>query len=146
LINLKYKFINLINQLFHCLIRFKFLNIVNGGEEKMLILSASLFAVAALGGLVLGVLGLRRKGLPMWLSIVHGAVAAAGLIMLILGVVQGNAGTLLIISLVLFLIAALGGFVLFSYHLRQKPHPKGLIVIHALAAVIAFAFLLVGLM
>jgi len=112
----------------------------------MLTISAILFAVAALGGLVLGVSGLRRKDLPMWLSLVHGAVAAAGLITLILGIVQGNAGSLLIISLVLFLIAALGGFVLFSYHLRQKPHPKGLIVIHALTAVIAFVFLLVGLM
>lgn len=110
----------------------------------MLLLSVILFAVAALGGLVLGGLGLRRKDLPMWLSIVHGIVAAAGLITLILVVLQGNAGLLLILSLILFLIAALGGFVLFSYHLRQKPHPKGLIVVHALVAVIAFVFLLIG--
>src|SRR4051794_31847686 len=98
----------------------------------MLVLSVILFAVAALGGLVLGVLGLRQRNLPMWLSLIHGAVAAAGLVTLILGILQGNAGTLLIVSLVLFVIAALGGFVLFSYHLRGKPHPKGLIVIHAL--------------
>jgi len=43
----------------------------------MLLLSVILFAVAALGGLVLGVLGLRQRDLPMWLSIIHGAVAAA---------------------------------------------------------------------
>ncbi len=112
----------------------------------MLILSVILFAVAALGGLVLGVLGLRQRDLPMWLSLIHGVVAAAGLITLILGVVQGNAGSLVIISLILFLIAALGGFVLFSYHLRKKPHPKGLIVIHALVAVIAFVLLLLGIL
>jgi hypothetical protein len=112
----------------------------------MLILSVILFAVAALGGLVLGVSGLRQRELPMWLSLIHGVVAAAGLITLILGVVQGNAGTLTILSLILFLIAALGGFVLFSYHLRRKPHPKGLIVIHALVAVIAFVFLLIGIL
>lgn len=112
----------------------------------MLNLSVILFAVAALGGLVLGVLGLRQRKLPMWLSIVHGAVAAAGLITLIFGVVQGNAGSLPIISLILFLIAAIGGFVLFSYHLRRKPHPRGLILIHALAAVIAFVFLLIGIL
>lgn len=112
----------------------------------MLILSVILFAIAALGGLVLGVLGLRQRDLPMWLSLIHGAVAAAGLITLILGVVQGNAGSLVIISLILFLITALGGFVLFSYHLRKKPHPKGLIVIHALAAVIAFILLLIGIL
>lgn len=112
----------------------------------MLILSVILFAVAALGGLVLGVLGLRQRDLPMWLSLIHGVVAAAGLITLILGVVQGNAGSLVIISLILFLIAALGGFVLFSYHLRKRPHPKGLIVIHALVAVIAFVLLLLGIL
>jgi len=110
----------------------------------MLLLSVILFAVAALGGLVLGVLGLRQRDLPMWLSLIHGVVAAAGLVTLILVVVHGNAGLLPIIALILFIIAALGGFVLFSYHLRRKPHPKGLIVIHALAAVIAFVLLLFG--
>ncbi|MFB9760620.1 hypothetical protein [Ectobacillus funiculus] len=112
----------------------------------MLFLSVILFAVAALGGLVLGILGFRQRDLPMWLSLIHGVVAAGGLITLILGVVQGNAGLLPILSLILFLIAALGGFVLFSYHLRQKPHPKGLIVIHALAAAIAFILLLIGIL
>lgn len=82
----------------------------------------------------------------MWLSLIHGVVAAAGLITLILGVVQGSAGLLPIIALILFVIAALGGFVLFSYHLRRKPHPKGLIVTHALAAVIAFVLLLIGIL
>jgi ABC-type transport system involved in cytochrome c biogenesis permease subunit len=95
---------------------------------------------------VLGVLGPRSKDLPMGLSITHGLVAAAALITLILGVVQGSAGVLPIIALVLFLIAALGGFVLFSYHLRRKPHPKGLIVTHALAAVIAFVLLVIGIL
>ncbi|WP_223594120.1 hypothetical protein [Neobacillus bataviensis] len=112
----------------------------------MLFSSVILFAIAALGGLVVGVLGLRQKELPMSLSLIHGAVAAIGLITLILGVVQENAGSLVITSLILFLIAALGGFVLFSYHLRRKPHPKGLIVIHALAAVIAYVLLLIGVL
>jgi len=112
----------------------------------MLVLSVILFAIAALGGLVLGVSGLRQRDLPMWLSLIHGLVAAAGLVTLILVVLQGNAGTLVIISLVLFLIAALGGFVLFSFHLRKRPHPKGLIVIHALAAVIAFVLLLIEIL
>jgi hypothetical protein len=112
----------------------------------MLTLSVILFAVAAVGGLVLGVLGLRQRDLPMWLSIIHGLVAAAGLISLILGVVQGGTGLLPIIALILFLIAGLGGFVLFSYHLRRKPHPKGLIVTHALAAIIAFVLLLIGIL
>lgn len=112
----------------------------------MLNLSAVLFAVAAIGGLVLGVSGLRQRNLPIWLSLIHGLVAAAGLVTLIIGIVQGTAGSLLITSLVLFIIAALGGFVLFSYHLRGKAHPKDLIVIHALVAVIAYVLLLIGIL
>jgi hypothetical protein len=113
---------------------------------KMLNVSAVLFAVAALGGLVLGVSGLRQRNMPMWLSIIHGLVAAAGLVTFIIGIVQGTAGSLLITSLVLFIITALGGFVLFSYHLRGKAHPKGLIVIHGLVAVIAYVLLLIGIL
>jgi hypothetical protein len=116
------------------------------GMVKMINLSAILFAIAALGGLVLGVSGLRQRGVPMWLSLIHGVVAAAGLVTLIIGIVQGTAGAFLITSLVLFIIAALGGFVLFSYHLRSKPHPKGLIVTHALVAVIAYVLLIVGIL
>jgi FtsH-binding integral membrane protein len=116
------------------------------GIVKMLVVSAILFAVAALGGLVLGVSGLRQRDLPVWLSVIHGLAAAAGLITLILGVVQGNAGSLLFTSLVLFIIAALGGFLLLSYHIRKKPHPKGLIVIHALVAVVAFVLLLIDIL
>lgn len=112
----------------------------------MLDVSVILFAVAALGGLVLGTLGFRRRELPMGLALLHGAVAAAGLVTLIIGVVQENVGTIVIVSLILFLVAALGGFVLFSYHLRKKPHPKVLIVLHALAAVIAFVLLLIGIL
>jgi hypothetical protein len=112
----------------------------------MLTLSVILFAIAALGGLVLGVMGLRQRDLPMWLSLIHGVVAAAGLVTLIVGVVQGNVGLLPIVALILFLIASLGGFLLFSYHVRGKQHPKGLIIIHALAAVIAFVLLLIGIM
>ncbi|WHZ04305.1 hypothetical protein QNH48_06665 [Neobacillus sp. YX16] len=37
---------------------------------------------------------LPQRDLPMWLSIIQGLVAAAGLISLILGVVQGSAGLL----------------------------------------------------
>ncbi len=47
----------------------------------------------------------------------------------------------LTVIIVLFVVAALGGFVLASFHFRNKPAPKALIVVHALVAAIA----LVGL-
>jgi ABC-type transport system involved in cytochrome c biogenesis permease subunit len=90
----------------------------------------------------------RGRELPLPLALAHGALAAAGLVALVLGVLGAGTGApnLLKISLGIFVIAALGGFFLFSFQLRKKPIPIGVMVIHALAAVTAFALLLVGSM
>jgi hypothetical protein len=99
----------------------------------MLITSAVLFGIAALGGLVLA----TWKRRPMLLSIIHGLVAASALILLIIAVLQDGTGALPKVALALFVIAALGGFVLFTFHLRGRQWPRGLIYIHGLLAVIA---------
>jgi hypothetical protein len=39
-----------------------------------------------------------------------------------------------------------GGFVLFAMHLMKKPLLRGLMFVHALAAVVAFVLLLVSLL
>lgn len=112
----------------------------------MLTIAAVLFAVAALGGITLATLHLRHKGLPMALALGHGLLAAAGLVVLIVVVVGGGAGSLLITSLALFVIAALGGFALFSFHLRRQPLPTPVVFIHGLVAVVAFVLLLVKIL
>lgn len=108
-------------------------------------IALALFAVAALGGVVLAVIRFRGKPYPpLGLALVHGLFAAAGLVALIAGVAQGHAPSRATIALVLFVIAALGGFVLFFTHLRKNALPIGLVVIHALVAVVAFVILLVS--
>lgn len=105
-----------------------------------------LFALAAVGGLVLA--SQRFKGRPqpaLPLALIHGAAAAAGLLALILFVLGAGAGVAYASSgLVILGIAALGGFVLFSYHLRGQPLPIPLVVLHALIAVAGFLVLLFG--
>jgi hypothetical protein len=111
----------------------------------MLTIAALLFAVAALGGITLATLHLRHKGLPMPLALGHGLLAAAGLVVLILAVVGGSAGSMVKVSLALFVLAALGGFLLFSFHLRRKSLPTPVVLIHGLVAVIAFLLLIVSM-
>ncbi|HET8926174.1 MAG TPA: hypothetical protein VFN26_24535 [Candidatus Acidoferrum sp.] len=108
----------------------------------MLLLAITLFAVAALGGITLAILHLRHKELPLALALAHGLLAASGLVILILVVVRGSAGGLASVALGLFVLAALGGFGLFSFHLRRQPLPTPLVFVHGLAAVIAFLLLL----
>lgn len=109
---------------------------------------AVLFALAAVGGLVLAVQRFRgepRPALP--LALVHGLFAAAGLVTLALAVLGSEeVSGLAQAALVGFLVAALGGFVLFANHLQKKELPIPLVVIHALVAVLAFGMLVVALL
>lgn len=92
------------------------------------------FAAAAVVGLVLAASVLRDK-LPSWtLSLVHGALGAVGLVLTLFAVFQGAGGAVQA-ALIVLVIAALGGFFLASSHLRNKPGPKPVVVVHALAAV-----------
>ena len=109
----------------------------------MLTIAIVLFAVAALGGLVLASQALAGKTPPMAVAVIHGLFAASGLILLIMGVMKAATAGLGAWSLGIFLVAALGGFTLFSFHLRKRALPVPLVVVHALAAVTAFVMLLV---
>ncbi len=104
-----------------------------------------LFAVAALGGLVMAVMRFGGRELPpLGLAIVHGLFAAAGLVALIVALVgQGFslAGT---IALVGFVGAALGGFYLFSLHMKRQALPVPYVLVHGLFAVASFVILLLG--
>lgn len=100
------------------------------------------FAVAAIGGLVLASRVLRAKLAPWSLSLLHAGLGALGLLLLIYIVMQGGAPKPVVWALVLLLVAALGGFFLASFHLRQKLPPKAVVVIHAGVAIAGFLTLL----
>jgi hypothetical protein len=106
-----------------------------------------LFGIAAVFGLTMAVQ--RFRGAlqpPLPLALIHGALAAAGLLALILAVTSGGAVSLAKVALVVLLIAALGGFFLISQHLSKKPLPIPVMVVHALVAVVGVVLLLVGVM
>ncbi len=90
----------------------------------------------------MAILHFQGKKIPLGVAVVHGILGAAGLLLLAQVVMGG--GSAYQLPLILFVVAALGGFVLFANHLRGKPLPTPLIVIHGLVAVIAFLLLLKG--
>ncbi len=109
--------------------------------------AAIVFAIAAAGGLALAGLRLSGKELPpMWLAIVHGLVAATGLVLLIAAVAGATVPTLAKVALGGFVVAALGGFALFANHLRGKALPVPLVLVHGLVAVLAFVALLAAIL
>ncbi|GER00321.1 hypothetical protein JCM17845_09440 [Iodidimonas gelatinilytica] len=100
------------------------------------------FAIAAVGGIVLASYVLRDKFAPWALSMLHAALGAVGLILLIALMVQGSTAQAVLIGFALLLIAALGGFFLASFHLRKHLPPKAVVIIHAGVAVAGFLVIL----
>ncbi len=108
----------------------------------MLVLSIVLFVVAAILGLTVALALFQKKETSKPVALAHGALAAAGLVVLILYALQ-NAHRLLTVAIVLFVIAALGGAILFANDLRRKPGPIPLVAVHAVAAAVALVLVLV---
>ena len=106
----------------------------------MLLYAVIIFAIAAVGGLVLATNVMGGRLAPWPLSILHALLGAAGLVILILAVMSG-AGGFIPISLAILVVAALGGFYLASRHVKSQIAPKGVVVIHALVAVVGFLLL-----
>lgn len=107
----------------------------------MLKIAVVLLAIGAVGGLVMAARIFGGNKAPWPLSILHALLGATALILILLNVINGSGGILLA-SLVVLAIAALGGFFLASFHARDQLPPKGVIVIHALVAVAGFLLLL----
>ena len=107
----------------------------------MLIYALIVFAIAAVGGLLLAASVLRGRLAPWALSIVHALLGATGLIMLVIVVMNGASGRVTA-ALAFLVIAALGGFYLASMHYRGLVAPKAVVGIHAGVAVIGFLTLL----
>lgn len=118
----------------------------------MFILSIVIFAVAALGGLILAVLHFRSAGKrppPTALALLHGVVAVLAVICLLIAIAATPDGfttgfsSLAVVALLLFVLAALGGaYLFFGRHLRGLPLPTPVVLIHGSVAVAGFAVLL----
>jgi len=103
-----------------------------------------LFALAAVVGVYMAVLRFRGADRPPTsIALVHGALAAAGLIALIVAVVEPSSPAPAKTALIVFLVAALGGFYLFAQHMQKKALPIPVVVAHATIAIIGFIILLV---
>ena len=108
----------------------------------MLIYALIVFAVAALGGLVLASSVLRGKLASWAISILHALLGASGLVLLVVSVLQGQGAGRVTAALGILVLAALGGFYLASQHLRKQVAPKAIVFVHAGLAVVGVLVLL----
>jgi hypothetical protein len=109
----------------------------------MLTYALIVFAIGALGGLTMAGLYVLRGRLAPWaLSLLHAALGAIGLLILIYAALTTGLPPAALVALIIFVVAALGGFYLASIHLRGQVARRQLVFVHAGAAVIGFLTLL----
>jgi len=105
-----------------------------------------LFSVAAILGLALATQRLRER--PRWKSValVHGGLATASLIALIV-LCTGAAGTILaVVALAMFIVGAVLGFGLLAFAILKHEQPIPLMVIHGMATVSGIGLLVAAVM
>ena len=100
----------------------------------MLYISIFLFLIAAVFGVIIASAILRNQPTPKPLVYLHGLLGASGLAIIVIYIVNHPDKNPLV-SLVLLIIAALGGFILFARDMSKKPGPFALVLIHAFVAV-----------
>jgi hypothetical protein len=100
----------------------------------MLTASIVLLLYAAFSGLFMAVDIFRGAKPWVLLALGHGVLAATALVLaLLVGIATGVAA--IKYGIAVLVLAALGGFFLLSFHLRGKPHPWVVVVLHALLAI-----------
>ena len=112
----------------------------------MLKLAVLIFAIGAVGGLVMATRVLRNQLAPWALSLLHAALGATGLVLTAI-VVLGKSeavSSVVPIALLILVVAALGGFFLASFHARRQLPTRGVVFTHAGLAVVGFLLLAGG--
>lgn len=102
----------------------------------MLYLALGLFLVAAMLGVVLLTNVLANKTPSNNIILSHGIIAVLGVLLVIHYTLENDLDDLLII-LVMFGLAILGGSILFTMQLRKQAIPKIMALVHPVVAAIA---------
>lgn len=110
-----------------------------------MIVAVCLLLTGALFGIYMFTRHLRRRALPKWATILHGAFGAAGFGVVLLFMVRTPGATFARDAVVILIAAIALGAVNLVFHLRRVRHRTVLIVLHALTAVAGVAMLGYGI-
>jgi len=100
----------------------------------------AIFGMTAIFGMYLLSLVLRAKSTPKGVTIIHGLLAVVALVLLIVYCVGHQPGPW--VSIIVFSVAAMGGFILNYRDITGKSVPKWLGVVHGVTAIAGFTLLL----
>lgn len=99
------------------------------------------FSLAILLGLYLLSFVLRNQSTPKGIVFTHGGLAATGLIILIIYSIFNTPSP--IISIIIFILAAMGGLTMVYRDLTGKPFPKWMALAHGITAILGLIVLII---
>ena len=108
----------------------------------MLTVLLCLILVVMLAGAGLAVIERRGRALPLKVSASHGVLGLLAIVLLVLQALAHPGNHPLNLAIVVFLIAALGGLLLFAFRASKQRLPLGVVLLHALIAMAGLALLI----
>ena len=114
----------------------------------MLKTALALLTLTALGGLAMaGIRWSKKANPPSWLAMLHGLLAGAALTLMLYAYFTVGLPAYAGWALLLFLVAASGGvFLNLGYHAKMRVVPAGIMVVHAVIAVVGYGLLVLAVM
>jgi hypothetical protein len=109
----------------------------------MIAVAITLFAFAAVFGLIVLIAILKNMATPKPVVVIHGSLGGIGLLVALTYLAIGNITPLYIASICLLLVAITIGFVVFGFDISGKRIPKSLAILHPLLAVAGVIILII---
>lgn len=110
----------------------------------MLLALIGFFLLIALAGTLLAMHELRGRNLPLPVGLLHGIAALVAIVMLVIYVLRAPHNLLVNSALVLFVLTATGGLLLFMFRAMRQPLSGFVVTLHAGLALAAIVLLSIG--
>lgn len=110
----------------------------------MLTALIGLFILVMAGGVGLALLEHRGRALPLGIGAVHGGLGVFAIALLVMQAVTHPGNHPLNAAIVVFILTALGGPLLFAFRISKQTLPLPVVVLHASFAVAALILLCIG--
>ena len=111
----------------------------------MLTLLLIFFLLVMAAGAVIAWLEIRGRALPLRFSSAHGVLGIAATVLLSLEAVDHPDNRLVNVSVVIFMLTALGGLLLFAFRASRQKLPLAVVLLHAAFAATALILLVAGI-
>ena len=102
------------------------------------------FILVMAGGATFALLERRGRALPLKFSVWHGVLGVAAIVLLVMQVVAHPGVRPVNLAVLVFILTALGGLLLFAFRTSRQRLPLAVVLLHALFAVAGLTLLFAG--